>query len=231
MLGHILRACGQDVTVINGAPMLSAIEAGEAAGLGNAVIGQSPRMVIETDESDRSIRLFTPDIAVLTNISLDHEPVEALTVVFRDFLSRARSAVVVNLDNPAAASLAGTHPHTHGFSLNDPKARIRATIVKLKADGSQAHVIEQDGDQGQMTLHVPGRHNIENALAALTAARLAGVALADALAALASFQGVKRRLEVLGSVAGVTVIDDFAHNPDKIAASLTVCAKRRGACW
>jgi UDP-N-acetylmuramate--alanine ligase len=103
----------------------------------------------------------------------------------------------------------------------DADAEFRASHLAPAPDGIAFTVTSILGDRGDIRLKVPGRHNVENALAALAAAHSVGVPLAQAAAALQGFTGLRRRLETVGAAAGVTVIDDFAHNPDKIAASLT----------
>lgn len=227
MIAHILQQCGQAPTVINGAVMQNAVDA-SVKGLGNAMIGTSDRMVIEADESDGSIVLYKPAVAVVTNISLDHKPVAEITPLFESFIKASRVGAVINLDNRGSASLAGLHPETMTFSLSDKNARLLAEETELTADRSRFSVRTTDGASARVTLNQPGRHNVENALAALGAALLAGIGLAQAAEALKSFSGVKRRLEVLGSAAGITVIDDFAHNPDKISAALATLKQAPG---
>lgn len=228
MLGHILSEAGRDPTVINGAAMVNALARG-AEGLGNAVIGDEGPFVIEADESDGSIVLYEPDIAVLTNISLDHKPVEITRPLFETFLKKAKTGAVVNLDNADSAALAGINPRTLTFSLHDRAATFTASEIVMKPEGSYFSIRDnRSGETVQATLKAPGRHNIENALAAVCAAVMAGVPLAQAATPLAGYRGVKRRLEVLGTENGITVIDDFGHNPDKVAASLMALKQAEG---
>ncbi len=227
MLGHILKKTGGDPTVVNGAPMVNAIEDG-VEGLGSALIGKSDTFVIEADESDGTIALYDPKISVLTNVTLDHRPVSETLPLFKAFLERAEKGAVVNLDNEASASLADAHPHTLTFSLNDKNADIYGSDLKMTAEGATFTIEEKGGDKASATLLVPGKHNIENALAAIAAARLTGVSLEDATMALSDFKGVKRRLEFLGREDGITLIDDFGHNPDKIAASMAALRQVEG---
>ena len=115
------------------------------------------------------------------------------------------------------------------FSLKDKKATLFADNVNLTSCGSSFRVLDNDaGEAVDVNLKVIGRHNIENALAAMGAAKMAGVALEDSAEALEIFKGVKRRLEFIGHEGGVTVIDDFAHNPDKVAASLAALRQSPG---
>lgn len=225
MLSHILAVTGRDPTVMNGAALLG--NAVATQGLGNARIGQSPLMVTEVDESDKSITFYNPAIAVLTNISLDHHPVDALRPLFRDYLARATMGAVVNLDNPESAALCNAHPRTWTFSTQDAGADFFLRDIHMTGTGSRA-IVCHAGQQVDLTLGIIGRHNLENALAAIAAAVMAGVDLQAAATSLASFRGVHRRLEVVGAVRGITVIDDFAHNPDKVAASLTALRQTPG---
>lgn len=229
MAGHILNYVGLDATVINGAAMLNA---GNAKGLGNAVIGKGNLIVVEADESDGSIVLYEDDIAisVLNNITLDHKPVDELRPLFSNFVSRAKEGAVINLDDAEACRMAALNPRRNfTFSLKDKNATLFADSIVYAAGGSAFRVIDNDaGESAAVDLHVPGRHNIENALAAIGAARMAGISLEDAAEALAHFKGVKRRLEFIGQENGITVIDDFGHNPDKVAASLAALHQSPG---
>jgi UDP-N-acetylmuramate--alanine ligase len=211
MLGHVFAVLGRDPTVVNGGEMLNL----EAGALRNARIGRGPVCVIEADESDRTIELYRPQVSVLTNVSLDHQPMDVLEKQFGDFLRVAQTGCVINGDCEVSCRLAQGVPSVRSFSRVRTDADGTASRIRPVADGSCFEV------QGRSYhLRVPGRHNVANALAAAVAAGYAGVSLDDALQALESFAGIRRRLEVLGTANGVTVIDDFAHNPDKIRASL-----------
>jgi UDP-N-acetylmuramate--alanine ligase len=220
MIGWILHATGLDPTVMNGAVMLNF--AGPEAPFASALVGTSDLFVSEVDESDGSIARYHPRIAVLNNIALDHKSMDELRALFRAFVAKSEIAVL-NSDNDETAALAAELPRARRltYSLCDPKADLLAhDIVPLPA-GVSFQVSERHAAAPvPLTLNVPGRHNVANALAALGAARAAGVPLEEAAAALAGFKGIRRRLEVAGTAGGVTVIDDFAHNPDKIAATL-----------
>ncbi len=231
MLGHILNHAGLDATVINGAAMMNALDSG-VQGLGNAVIGKGDVIVIEADESDGSIVLYENDlwVSVLNNITLDHKPVDQLRPLFTNFVTKAKKGAVINLDDPEARQMASLNPVQNlTFSLKDQQAGLFADQMIMGSAGSTFTVHEQGSGQSvHVTLNVIGKHNIENALAAMGAARMAGVSLADCALALQSFRGVKRRLEFIGQENGVTVIDDFAHNPDKVAASLSALRQTPG---
>ena len=223
MIGLILDRAGLDPTVMNGAEMKD-FRAPDG-GTPSAVVGAGEAFVSEVDESDGSIRLYAPSVAVVNNMSLDHKPLDELRPLFRGFVSRAERAVL-NLDNPETAALAreaGARALT--YSLGDPAADLLAGAPRFRPDGVDFDVslkaaAGRPAAAAAVSLGVPGLHNASNALAALAAALACGVPLAEAAAALRGFSGIRRRLDVVGAAGGVTVIDDFAHNPDKIAATL-----------
>ena len=199
MIVHALLACGMDPAYLVG---------GEVRSTGtNAAWGDGPWLVVEADESDRSLLKLDPNIAVLTNAELDHHAtyssLREVLETFRSFLARAEQAVV--WDRPELVALA-----------KGPVERYDVPAPELSAAGSRFEL-------GGVTveLAVPGAHNALNAAAALTACRLAGVDLAAAAAALASFSGAGRRFERLGQTpAGALVVDDYAHHPTEVAATL-----------
>lgn len=209
MIGWILHACGKSPTVMNGAVMKNF--ATPDAPFASALVGAGDLFVSEVDESDGSIALYTPHIAVLNNIALDHKSMGELRELFGAFVARAHIAVL-NADH--AEVMAFNAPTARTYAI-EGKADLVATNITDRPDGADFCVNDM-----RASLQVPGRHNISNALAALAACEAAGVPLADGIAALIKFSGLRRRLEVVGTAANVTVIDDFAHNPDKISASL-----------
>ncbi len=219
MIGWLLHQMGLDPTVMNGAVMRNFVT--DDTPFASALVGRGDLFVAEVDESDGSIAHYTPQVAVLNNVALDHKSLEELRRLFRDFTAKARIAVL-NLDNDETALLAGELPVDRRltYSLSDATADLLATSIQPAPDGVRFSVQEKGGPAIAVQLQVPGRHNVANALAALAAARACGIALDRAAAALSGFAGIRRRLEVVGSAGGVTVIDDFGHNPDKIAASL-----------
>ncbi|GGA61026.1 glutamate ligase domain-containing protein [Sphingomonas psychrolutea] len=217
MIGWILHACRRDPTVMNGAVMKNF--ASPEAPFASALVGSGDAFVSEVDESDGSIALYQPKIAVLNNVSLDHKSIEELRALFGDFAAKAET-VVLNIGDDETAALAATLD----------AAGLVTFAVEQEADLSARNLrpepfaiafdLVADGATHAVQLAVPGRHNVSNALAALGAARAAGVPLGAAIAAIAGFTGLKRRFELVGEAAGVTVIDDFGHNPDKISATL-----------
>jgi UDP-N-acetylmuramate--alanine ligase len=199
-----------------------------SAPFASALVGDPELFVSEVDESDGSIALYKPEVAVLTNISLDHKEMEELRSLFAAFLLRARKAVV-NLDDPETRAMADVIPADHrvGYGFDSPGADFMGKDLKLEAAGAR-FALEAEGERHEVQLAVPGRHNASNALAAIAAARVLGVRTEDAVNALARFEGLRRRLETVGEAGGVIVIDDFAHNPDKIDATLATLRAQPG---
>ena len=226
MIGWILHATHRQPTVMNGAVMKNFVT--PSSPFASALVGDPELFISEVDESDGSISLYRPEIAVLTNISLDHKEMDELRSLFASFLLRARRAVV-NLDDPETRAISDAIPADQrlGYGFDSPGADFMGKNLELEAVGSRFTVIAGEESQ-DVRLKVPGRHNASNALASIAAARALGVSLDDAAAALARFEGLKRRLETVGEAAGVTVIDDFAHNPDKIDATLATLRAQPG---
>jgi UDP-N-acetylmuramate--alanine ligase len=217
MIGWILTDAGLDPTIMNGAVMKNFVA--DDAPFASARVGQGDVFVSEVDESDGSIALFTPEVAVLNNVSLDHKSLEELRQLFGDFAKKAKTSVwnaddaeTVALIEPLA--LAGAI--SFGFTA---QADFRATDIVDLPLGSR-FTLHAMGDTHEVALIVPGRHNIANALAAIAAATALGVTVAQAVRAIERFNGLARRFDIVGTANDITVIDDFGHNPDKIAATL-----------
>lgn len=227
MTGWIMTQAGRDPTIMNGAVMKNFRT--PDAPFASARVGQGDVFVSEVDESDGSIALYRPSVAVLGNVSLDHKSLEELRQLFGDFLARADKAAI-NLDDAETAGLA-RHAHspvTFGISAQD--AQIGAADVVEHPTSLTATVVDRrSGNAHALSLQVPGRHNLYNALAAIAAADAAGVPVAAAVEALASFTGLARRFDIVGtSQDGITVIDDFGHNPDKVSATLATLKAHPG---
>jgi UDP-N-acetylmuramate--alanine ligase len=214
MIGWIFHALGRDPTVMNGALMKNFIT--DDTPFASALVGTGDAFISEVDESDGSIALYTPDIAVLNNVAHDHKSMAELRLLFGGYIGKAKTAVL-NLDNDEVARLAANHPAGRAmtYSLGHRAADLFASNIVERVDGIDFFV-----NGAPVSLQVPGRHNASNALAALAASRAAGIGLEEAARVISGFTGLRRRLEVVGSANGITVIDDFGHNPDKIAATL-----------
>ncbi len=244
MIGWIFHATGRDPTVMNGAVMTNFAHAD--APFASALVGAGTAFVSEVDESDGSIALYRPDIAVLNNVSLDHKALDELRQLFGDFAGKARCVVANVGDAETAALVAGTdrtltfavegeadlvaealtpEPFAIGFDLvvrsPSPFGRFASSSLSRREREGAPEARKAEGvDRMRVRLVVPGRHNVANALAAIGAAVAAGVPLDEAARAIEGFTGLKRRFEKVGEAHGVTVIDDFGHNPDKIGATL-----------
>jgi UDP-N-acetylmuramate--alanine ligase len=220
MIGWILHRAGRNPTIMNGADMKNFINAGSP--FASARVGEGNIFVSEVDESDGSIAFFEPRVAVVNNISLDHKSLDELRSLFRGFIAGAQR-VVLNLDNAetAAISVDLDPKQVETYSLRSTHAHLLASSPAPSPTGIVFQVRARDtGETVGVALKVPGLHNVANALAALSAAKACGVSLAQAAAHLSEFSGIRRRLEVVGIANEITIIDDFAHNPDKISATL-----------
>ena len=200
MVAQLLIECGLDPGYLIGGELRSSGR--------NASWGSGEWLVVEADESDRSMLSLNVEVAVVTNVELDHHDnyrsLAELREVFRSFLSKPAAAVIPN--SPELLELRG----------DLPVAAFEIGSLELRPGGSQF-----DWRGQQVTLNVAGAHNAGNALAALEAALLAGVDQGDAVRAIASFSGVGRRFEELGrSESGALIIDDYAHHPTEIAATI-----------
>ncbi|MFA9200149.1 MAG: glutamate ligase domain-containing protein [Cypionkella sp.] len=228
MLGWILHQAGRDPTIMNGAVMKNF--ASPANPYASAQVGRPDLYLSEVDESDGSIALYRPDVALLLNVSLDHKSLDELRQLFGDYLA-ASSKRAINLDDPESAALAGAAPAL-GFGIDAPDAVLSIvpeSFVEAPTSLAATVIDRRDGSRHPLGVAMPGRHNLSNALAAIAGAHLAGVAVADAVRALGTFAGLARRFEIVGtSPAGITLIDDFGHNPEKCAATLRALKRHPG---
>ncbi|HXG57584.1 MAG TPA: UDP-N-acetylmuramate--L-alanine ligase [Thermoanaerobaculia bacterium] len=214
MVACILDEAGLDPTVLIG---------GVLRNFGtNARRGSGEYLVVEADEYDRTFHYLHPEIAVVTNIEPDHleyyGSFEAIVEAFGLFLEGiAPGGLVIGcVDDPAVAKLlARPLQRVVRYGLSEP-AELRATNVDFSDRGSSFDV----PGVGFFRLFVPGEHNVRNALAAIGVARELGIDPATIAAALAKFLGVDRRFQILGDYAGATIVDDYAHHPTEIRATL-----------
>ncbi len=218
MIGWIMDQAGGDPTIMNGAVMKNYITPDTP--FASSRVGAGGLFVSEVDESDGSIALFRPSVAVLNNISLDHKSMEELHRLFGDFVACADHAVW-NADDAESVGLMAGKPGGDSLSFGfSTSSDVRASDV-TEFPFASSFTLHCDGMEYAVRLQVPGRHNIANALAALAAVKLLGVPLDNAVAAVQGFTGLARRFDRVGEASGITVIDDFGHNPDKIRATLT----------
>jgi UDP-N-acetylmuramate--alanine ligase len=207
MAFEILRGAGRDPSVITGGELAALQREGR---WGNAWAGASEVLVVEADESDGSVVRYHPAVGVLLNLQRDHKEMDAVAELFRAFRAQVRESAVVG----EAMNLREFAREATVFGFGEG-ADLRAEALELDAEGSTFRVRDT-----AFRLPVPGRHNVENAMAAIAACEALGVPLAAMVEPLGAFQGVARRFQVLGTRGGVTVVDDFGHNPAKVTASL-----------
>jgi UDP-N-acetylmuramate--alanine ligase len=214
MVAVILQEAGLDPTYVIGGDLN---ESGS-----NARSGNGDLFVAEADESDGSFLLLSPEIAVVTNVEEDHLDFFAgrdeIEAAFVEFCRRAKLVVACGDDAVVrrVVEKAGVTAVTYGEGADND---VRLEHMEIRSDGGACRIRWDDG-AAQISVPVPGSHYLLNATAALTVARLVGVDPVDAAAALATFRGVRRRYERRGSAAGAQFVDDYAHHPTEIAATL-----------
>lgn len=193
-----------------------------AAWGGNARIDGDHLFVVEADEYDQAFLTLHPTVAIVNNVEADHlecyGSVEALEEAFAEFAGRARVALV-SADDPGAQRVAGRVRGVRRFGFS-ADADIRIADVAQSARGTEAKVSWNGGGSVRLRLAVPGIHNLRNAVGALAAVHALGGPLEPAVEALAAFSGVGRRFERLGEHGGVAVVDDYAHHPSELVATL-----------
>jgi UDP-N-acetylmuramate--alanine ligase len=218
MVVAILEAAGLDPSFAVGGDF-------KASGV-NAAAGAGPHFVAEADESDGSFLELAPTMAVVTNVEADHldhwGDLASVQRAFRSFVGRlpADGTAVLCADDPGALDLAAAaacQVVTYGFATT---ADVRGDDLTLDAWSSVFTVTAGERSLGQVRLIVPGRHNVQNALGAIAAALAVRAPFEAAVAGLARFTGAARRFHLRAEVGGVTVVDDYAHNPPKVAAAL-----------
>lgn len=215
MIAYILHTLGRDPTAMNGAVMKNFVA--PDAPFASALVGRGDAFVSEVDESDGSIALYRPRIAVLNNVSLDHKGLDELRVLFSGFAGHA-TRVVANAGDPETAALLAGLPNVTTFAV-EGEADLVAEALIPEPFAIGFHLVV-GAIRLPVHLSVPGRHNVSNALAAIGACVAAGVPIEDAARTIQGFTGLRRRFDLVGTAGGVSVIDDFGHNPDKIAATL-----------
>lgn len=217
MIGWVLTEAGLDPAIVNGAVMKNFADAD--APFASSRVGAGSLMVSEVDESDGSIALFNPEIAVLNNVSLDHKSLEELRILFGDFIEKSQHAIWNHDDEESQLLVNSCHlSKASSFGFSDG-SDYQALDVLEKPLGS-SFTMRVDGVDHKLNLQVPGRHNIANALAAMATTCAIGVPIDVAISSIATFQGLARRFDIVGATHDITIIDDFGHNPEKIAATL-----------
>lgn len=226
MVASILLEAEQDPTVLVGSwyTFLG----------GNSRLGQGRFAVIEADEYKRAFYNYRPTVAVVTNVEADHlnyyRDLEDIHSAFRDFVAMLprHGVLAACADDPGAMRVAATAQAcviTYGLSKD---ADLRAKNVRLTGPVTRFTVSYQGDPLGTFELRVPGIHNVRNALAAIAACTYAGVSVASVRKALANFPGAWRRFEFKGEQRGITLIDDYAHHPTELEATLRAARDRFG---
>ncbi|HYW19447.1 MAG TPA: UDP-N-acetylmuramate--L-alanine ligase [Nodularia sp. (in: cyanobacteria)] len=213
MIGYMLLEAGLDPTIIIGGE----VDAWE----GNARLGQSKYLVAEADESDGSLVKHAPEIGIITNIELDHpdhyDTLEEVVNIFQKFASGCKTLIgCIDCD-----TVRERFQPTITYSLNpETNADYTVTNIDYRADGTTALVWEKGKALGVLKLRLLSRHNLSNALSAVAVGRALGLEFGAIAKGIATFEGARRRFEFRGEVGGITFIDDYAHHPSEIRATL-----------
>jgi UDP-N-acetylmuramate--alanine ligase len=222
MTATALAAADRDPTALVGGRV--------AAWEGNLRAGGDRLYVVEADEYDRSFLALTPTVAVVTNIEADHldiyEDLADIKRAFAQFVRGARTIILCADDRGANSLATPSSTEVIRYGIGSPDARLVARSLEATAVGSVFDVVYDDDALGRIELSVPGRHNVLNALAAVGSGLALGADFHAMASGLATVAGAERRFQRLGEARGVTVIDDYAHHPTEIAATL---AAARGA--
>jgi len=219
LVGHVLDCCQKSPTILTG---------GVVKNVGsNVKIGDSDIMVVEADEYDRSFLALYPTVAILLNIEEDHldiyRDLEDITESFVSFTDRIPfyGNAIVCIDEPGITPILSKIPvPVTTFSTGDAEADWFGRIIEAKQNHTRFEVFYNGENFGTFTMSLCGTHNVRNALAAIAVCQELGCTSQEIITALDSFSGVKRRFEVLGQVGTVVVIDDYAHHPSEIAATI-----------
>lgn len=213
MLYQIMVDAGLEPSIISGAGLTRIIREGK---IGNAAVGKGDWLLIEADESDGSVVQYRPEIGLLLNIDKDHQEIEELIDLFSTFKTNTKGLFVVNQLNTLAKNLSENSQYDFGFENDNAKFN----ITDFQQNGFELS-FEILGQKFQM--NSIGIHSAENAAAAIAVANLVGVDLETCANSLKNYEGIYRRHQILGEKNGIWVIDDYAHNPAKCAASIKAC--------
>lgn len=212
MLFQILLDAGLEPSIISGAGLTSIIKQGK---IGNAYVGKGDWLIIEADESDGSVVQYEPEIGLLLNVDKDHQEIEELMDLFTTFKNNTNGLFVVNQSNALAKTLSTNVNNDFGF-----ETEAGFTAKNFRQEGFK---LSFEIDNQEFTMNAIGQHTVENATAAVAVANQIGVDLKTCAESLSKYEGIYRRHQILGQKNGVWVIDDYAHNPAKCAASIKAC--------
>jgi UDP-N-acetylmuramate--alanine ligase len=210
MLFDILDCARLEPSIISGAGLVRLQKKGK---IGNAYVGNGDWLVIEADESDGSIINYHPEVGLLLNIDKDHKEISELESIFQTFKEHTKRLFIVNASNTLTGPF--SQNKKHDFSSTSAEAGYKATDFLQSGFKIQFKI-----NGVEFSLNAIGKHNMENALAASAVANQLGVDLKICAEAIKNYEGIYRRNQVLGQKDGIWVIDDYAHNPAKVAAAI-----------
>ncbi len=214
MIFAILEEAGLGPSVITGGPLVALKERGL---MGNAWRGRGDILVVEADESDGTIVKYHPMAGLILNVSKDHKSVDELQNIFRQFAGNVKK-LYVNADDPALAEFRGKAAL---FGQSCPDLKIEGLRLEMFRSGFRLNGVD-------FMVPAPGLYNVDNALASVRLALDLGVKLETCAAGLGKFRGIQRRFALAGEADGITVLDDYAHNPAKISAVLETLHRSSG---
>jgi UDP-N-acetylmuramate--alanine ligase len=212
MIFHILQENGYAPSLITGAGLTELQKKGLP---GNAWVGESEWLVIEADESDGSIVNYVPEIGIVLNIDRDHKEYGELMQLFKTFKDHTRGKFIVNNDHEMIREISQDKKNDFG----------NADGVGFFSENFKQRGFEIKFTINKIPFSIPaiGKHNMENATAAVAASSAIGIKIEDAAKALKTYVGIYRRTQLVGEKNGITVIDDFAHNPSEVVAAIKTC--------
>lgn len=216
MLFHILHENQFSPSLITGAGLASLQKNGE---IGNAYVGKSDWLIIEADESDGSLVKYTPEVGIILNIDKDHKTLEELIEIFTIFRNNTLNKLIVNASQKRSLDLKTSDDYNFGC----PESKFYGEI--FRQENFQIRFKVKNVDFNIPTI---GKYNMMNALAAISCADYLGISLENSAKALKTYTGIYRRNQLIGEKKGVKIIDDFAHNPVKVAAAISACQPKNG---
>jgi UDP-N-acetylmuramate--alanine ligase len=220
MLFDIFQMAGMQPSIISGAGLVSIMREGK---IGNAKVGEGEWLIIEADESDGSIVEYTSEVGLLLNIDKDHQEMEELMQIFTQFKHNTSGLFIVNQTNAFAAVLSQNIIQDFSIDENNPAGYTAVNFSQHEMSIRFGIKKIADETTTPFSLQTVGRHNMENATAAVAVANQLGIDMDLCATALKRYEGIYRRHQLLGISHGIYVIDDYAHNPVKCAASIAAC--------
>ena len=210
MIFHIMQSDGFEPSIMNGAGLSNLQKQGLP---GNAWVGNSNWLVIEADESDGSIVNYLPEISVLLNIDRDHKELDELIALFETFKSNTKHLFIVNQSHPLSEKLSRDKALDFGIEAED---------IGFSGSNFEQKAFSISFECNGIPFQIPaiGKHNMENALAAIAVCNAVGISTKDCARALQHFEGIYRRTQLTGQSNGIFVLDDFAHNPAEVVCAI-----------